>query len=196
MKFLIPAAAGTALAFAAMASTASAQDCTFDKKAVDFEQADIDALYACVKDKLAAGYAKEGHEIGSVYRDWQATSTGPAAPGPHGDRFLFTYANDVGYAQYVKYADEGGFAMPVGSVLAKESYKLSKKGKPRNGPLFIMTKVDAGEADEFGNWVYSAVQPNGKNMKIKQSFCHDCHAAFADQDSLGYPDVDVRFSGD
>ncbi len=84
--------------------------------------------------------------------------------------------------------------MPVGSVLAKESYKLSKKGKPRRGPLFIMTKVAAGEADEFGNWVYSAVQPNGKVMKIKQGYCHSCHVAFADQDSLGYPDEDVRLS--
>ena len=193
MTFATRMTAIAAVTLAGSLSAAWAEECTFDIKADDFEQADTDRLYACVKDKLAAGYAKEGHEIGSTYRDWQATATGPAAPGPHGSRFLFTFANDVAYEQYVKYNEDGGFSMPVGSVLAKESFKLSKKGKPRNGPLFIMTKVAAGEADEFDNWVYSAVQPNGKNMKIKQSFCHDCHAAFEDQDSMGYPDTDVRF---
>lgn len=171
-------------------------DCTFSIEVIDFEQADIDRLYDCVKDDLAAGYAKEGHPVGSVYRDWQATSTGPAAPGPHGDRFLYTFANDTAFADYVSYRDDGGWSMPVGSVLAKESYTLTKEGAPRKGPLFVMTKVAGGEADEFGNWVYSAVQPNGKNMGIKQSFCHDCHQAFADQDSLGFPDTDVRFSAD
>jgi len=193
MKLAYKITAGAALAFASTLSPAMAQDCTFDKKADAFEQADVDRLYGCVSDRLAAGYAANDHAVGSVYRTWKATSIGPAAPGPHGDRFLFTFANDVAYEQYVKYADEGGFSMPVGSVLAKESFKLSKKGTPRNGPLFIMTKVAAGEADEFDNWVYSAVQPKGKVMKIKQSFCHDCHAVFEDQDSLGYPDYDVRF---
>ena len=84
--------------------------------------------------------------------------------------------------------------MPAGTIIAKESYKLHGYGTPRLGPLFIMTKVEAGtDAEEFGNWVYSGVQPNGKTKDVKQSFCHDCHAAYADQDSLGYPVEDVRF---
>ena len=194
MKYAWIAMAGIGMALAGAPTTALAQDdCQFDIKVEDFEQADIDRLYNCVNDSLAEGYGSQGHEVGSVYRDWQVTATGPYAPGPHGDRFLLTYANETAYADYVKYTEEEGFSMPVGSVLAKESYKLSKKGAPRRGPLFIMTKVAAGEADEFGNWVYSAVQPKGKVMKIKQSFCHDCHVAFADQDNLGYPDTDVRF---
>ncbi len=192
MKFTWIAVAGMALAVTGGA--AQAEECTFDKKAIDFEQADIDRLYNCVNDKLAEGYAKEGHEIGSTYRDWQVTATGPAAPGPHGDRFLLTYANDVAFEEYVAYREDGGFSMPVGSVLAKESYKLSKKGKPRRGPLFIMTKMAAGEADETDNWLYAGVQPNGKVMKVKQSFCHDCHTAFSDRDSMGYPDPDVRLN--
>ncbi len=194
MKLVWNAVAGVALALTGAVSTAQAQDeCSFEVEVADFEQADIDRLYNCVNDSLAEGYASQGHEIGSVYRDWQVTATGPYAPGPHGDRFLLTYANETAYEDYVKYTSEEGFTMPVGSVLAKESYKLTKKGAPRRGPLFIMTKVAAGEADEFDNWVYSAVQPKGKVMKIKQSFCHDCHVAFSDQDNLGYPDPDVRF---
>lgn len=193
-KSLFTLAAAAAAAFTLSATGAQAQDCTFDAEIPDFEQADIDRLYECVESTLAENYAKEGHEIGSIYRtDYQATATGPAAPGPHGNRFLFTFANDVAYDTYVQYPSEDGFAMPVGSILAKESYKLRDDGTPRPGPLFIMTKVDAGVADEFGAWVYSAVQPNGKPMNIKQSFCHDCHQAFSTQDSMGYPDWDVQF---
>jgi hypothetical protein len=57
-----------------------------------------------------------------------------------------------------------------------------------------MSKVAAGEADEFGNWVYSALKPNGKVMKIKQSFCYNCHTNFEGQDSLGYPEEDYRIT--
>mgnify|MGYP000583782055 CR=1 FL=1 len=195
MKTALIAAAGTALALLAATAPAQAQDnCTFEGDILDFEQDQIDALYACVSDTLAENYAKEGHEIGSVYREWQPAATGPFAPGPHGNRFLNTFANDIAYDAYVEYGYGEDFAMPVGSILAKESYKLRNNGNPRPGPLFIMTKVAAGEADEFDNWVYDAVQPNGKTMKIKQSFCHNCHTSWEDQDSLAYPLEDVRVS--
>ena len=105
-----------------------------------------------------------------------------------------TFVNETGFADYVKYSDENP-VMPVGSIIAKESFNVSKKGKVRKGPLFFMTKVAAGgEADKFGNWVYSAFSPKGKVMKIKQKFCHDCHGNYDDQDSLGYPADEVRLS--
>lgn len=175
-----------------MAGTASAQDCTFETDPFDMDDAEVAALYACVEADLAAAYSKNGDEIGSVYRDWQPAATGPAAPGPHGNRFLNTFANETAFALYTEYGYGDDFVMPVGSILAKESYTLRDNGEPRLGPLFIMTKVEAGEADEFGNWVYSGVQPNGNPMRVSQSFCHDCHVAFQDQDSLGYPAPHVR----
>lgn len=193
MKSLYIAAAGSVLALFAASTPALAQDCSFDIEIPDFEQADIDRLYACVNDRLPEAYGKEGHEIGSVYRSWQPAATGPAAPGPHSNRFLFTYANEIAYSDYVRYPYDDDFSMPVGSVLAKESWSLNKEGAPRLGPLFIMTKVAAGEADDFDNWVYSAVRTNGKPMEVSQSFCHDCHVAFEGQDSLGYPAFDVQF---
>ena len=85
--------------------------------------------------------------------------------------------------------------MPAGSILAKESVTFSKKKKmARPGPLFVMTKLAAGEAPETGDWYYSGLQPNGKAMKVKQSFCHNCHSAFEDQDFLAYPVEEVRIS--
>lgn len=174
------------------AGTASAQDCTSaEVDPFEIDDAGVVALYDCIKDALAAGYAKGDNEVAKVYRTWAATATRPGVAGPHGNRFLMTFANDVAAEQYLKFEDEG-VVMPVGSVLAKESFKISKKGKVRRGPLFLMTKVAAGEADETANWVYGGVQPNGKPMKFKQSFCHNCHEAYEDQDSLGYPLEEVR----
>jgi len=195
MKSVMITAAAAAGIFISASTAAQAQDCAFDPEVdfFDYEQVDLDRLYDCVKDRLAEGYAAEGDEVAVAYRDWGVTATGAAAPGAHSNRMLLTFANDVAYDQYVQYAF-GDFEMPVGSILAKESYSVNKKGEPRLGPLFIMTKVEAGgEAEEFDNWVYAAVRTNGKPMGIKQGFCHGCHEAYADQDSLGYPDRDVRF---
>ena len=196
---LITAAALAALISGAQTAAADSHEaaCTFDKDVFDFDDDEVAALYACVVDDLEAGYGAEGHEVGAVYRTWGAGATGPAVPGVHGERFLNTFINEVGFEQYIEYAYGDDFAMPVGTVIAKESYKLRNDGTPRLGPLLIMTKVEAGtEAEEFGNWVYSGVQPNGKTMGVKQSFCHDCHSAYADQDSLGYPLDHVRLGAE
>ena len=191
MKKLI---ATTAFIGAMFASSAVWADCTTDVKKGDLTAEQVNGLYACIKDKLREGYAASGDARTKDYTGWKVTATGPAAPGAHGKRFLYTFANDVAFDEYVKYSDERG-AMPVGYVLAKESFNVKKKGKVKKGPLFFMTKVAAGgEAKDFGDWVYAAYSPKGKPMKIKQKFCHGCHGAFEDQDSLGYPDEDVRLS--
>jgi hypothetical protein len=192
---IIAAAAVVALVGGAhdAAADGHADACTFEKDVFDFDEADVAALYACVSDDLEAGYGAEDHEVGGVYRTWGNAATGPALPGVHGERFLNTFVNEVGFDTYIEYGYGDDFVMPVGTVIAKESYKLRNDGTPRLGPLLIMTKVEPGtEAEEFGNWIYSGVQPNGKNMGVKQSFCHDCHSAYADQDSLGYPLDEVR----
>lgn len=83
--------------------------------------------------------------------------------------------------------------MPVGSILAKESIEISKKKMTaRIGPLFTMTKLAAGGAPDTNDWLYGGILPNGKVMKFKQSFCHDCHMGWAEQDYLAYPVEEVR----
>lgn len=194
MKFRsLFAAAATATAM--MTTAAAAYECKIDvEDAFDLEEADVNVIYDCIKDAMAEGYAKEGSEVGSAYREWAVTSTRPAVAGPHGNRLLQTFANEVAAEQYLKFEEEG-VVMPVGSVLAKESISLRiKKKDARIGPLFIMTKLEAGGAPDYGDWLYEGVQPNGKVMKVKQSFCHDCHSGWEAQDALGYPLEEVRVS--
>jgi hypothetical protein len=197
MRFATAAAAALVAGFT-LAPAAHAQDCPVPAgtDAYDLDDAAVMALYDCIKDGLAEGYAKAGDPVGSVYREWTVTSTRPAVAGPHGERFLQTFANDVAAEQYLKFAEEG-VEMPVGSVLAKESYKINaKKNVLRKGPLFVMTKVGLDEAPDTMGWLYAGVQPNGKVMKVKQSFCHDCHAAYEAQDALAYPLEEVRIAAE
>ncbi|MGI9387804.1 MAG: cytochrome P460 family protein [Methyloligellaceae bacterium] len=187
---------GSAIAVASMFMAveprpAYAEACNLTKDADDLSADEVDKLYACMRDKLTAAYGKGNVAAGKDYTSWKAGSMRPAAPGPHGSRFLMTYVNDIGHAEYIKYT-EGKPKMPVGTVIAKESFKANKKGVVKPGPLFLMTKLDDGKAAKYGDWLYGGVKPNGKVMKVSQKFCHDCHGAFDDQDSLGYPDTDVR----
>ncbi len=176
-------------------STALAADCKVDvEDPFDLEAAGVVALYDCLKDKMVEGYTKGDNAVAAEYRSWAVTSTRPAVAGAHSNRFLQTFANDIAAEKYLKFEEEG-VVMPVGSVLAKESFGINKKKSiGRLGALFIMTKVEAGGAPETADWVYSAVQPNGKPMKIKQSFCHNCHVSWEDQDMLAYPLEEVRLS--
>lgn len=190
-RFALTAAAAMLLT----AGSAHAQDCSIDKDPYDLTGDEITAIYACVSEALVAGYQNGDNPVAAVYRDWTATATRPGLAGPHGERFLMTYANDIGADTYMQYAFED-VEMPAGSVLAKESFRFSDEGAMRRGPLFIMEKVAAGTADDYDNWVYSAVQPNGNAMGISQAFCHDCHVAYSDQDNLGYPLEEVRISAE
>ncbi|EAQ24033.1 MULTISPECIES: cytochrome P460 family protein [unclassified Roseovarius] len=188
-------AAATLMASLTLGQTAHAADCPVDvEDPFALEAAAIEEIYACIKDDLAAGYAKEGNAVAAAYRGWTVSSTRPAVAGAHGNRLLYTFANDIAAEQYLKYADEG-VTMPVGSVLAKESITISAKKKAAvPGPLFIMTKGEAGSVPETNDWVYGGLQPDGKPMKFKQSFCHDCHVAWEAQDMLAYPLEEVRLA--
>jgi hypothetical protein len=178
-----------------MGQQAAAQACAANvEDPFDLDEAAITEIYACIGDRMAEAYAKEGDEVAAAYRNWTVTATRPAVQGAHGNRLLMTFANDIAAGQYLKFAEED-VTMPAGSVLAKESITIStKKKEAAVGPLFIMTKGEAGSAPETGDWVYSAVQPNGKPMTFKQSFCHDCHVAWEAQDMMAYPMEEVRVS--
>ena len=177
-----------------IAGTAHAADtCVIEGDHWDLDDAGVAALYDCMSARMVAGYNKGDDPVAPVYRDWTQTATRAAVAGAHGERFLLTFANDIAAPEYLKFASEG-VEIPVGGVLAKESIKIGKEGKARIGPLFIMTKVGLDAAPDTGGWLYSGVQPNGKPLKFKQAFCHDCHAGWESQDALAYPLEEVRVS--
>ena len=187
-------AASFALAGTIAYGASDAGQCSIEGDPYDLDDAGVSALYDCIEAAMAEGYGREGDEIGSAFRGWAVTSTRPALAGPHGERFLQTFANDVAAEQYLKFETEG-VEMPEGSILAKESFRVGDDGVAKVGPLFIMTKVGEGESPDTNDWIYSALLPNGKPMGIQQSFCSACHAGWAEQDDLAYPVEEVRISG-
>ena len=207
MKFAVLAGATAIVATAAILSNTvpqAAETCHSDNALDDLERAEIETLYDCAIDGLVAGWQAAEHPVAMEYKEWAAASSYAAAVGAHANRLLYTYVNDVGAEQYLAFAEEG-VEMPVGTVIAKESFNLhtkgDNKGNVRAGPLFLMEKVAAGTFDETANWKYTLITPKGKAWlesgvtdpeKVAQ-FCHDCHSATEDfQDALYYPAFDAR----
>ena len=184
---------------AALALTAqgAAAACSAGKPAADLTAAEAQAVYDCLAADMHAGYNKGSKRWipashVSDYRNGKLANVAPAAPGFHGDRFLMTWVNDVGHAEYVRYADERG-PMPAGTLIAKESFSVNDKGEARAGPLFIMEKVAAGTSPESNDWHYMMVAPNGVPQAVPvMQACHACHAGFEGSDGLGYPVEEVR----
>lgn len=140
------------------------------------------AEYEKIFPKLKEAYPKSGLAASTQYFEWERFNTTPYVSGTHGKRYVNNFANDIAAPEYGKY--ENVKQMPVGSVLAKDSFKLTKKGDIKPGPLFLMEKMPIGFNEESRDWRYTLVQPNGKIMgetngtnSDKVKFCYGCHNA-------------------
>ncbi len=172
-----------------------AADCKVDKPAADLTLEELDTLYECVRPDLIKGYQKKKKEKALAYTDWKAASTTPQAPGTHSGQYLMTYVNPVGFDQYIQYNTDST-EMPNGTIIAKEAFTITKKGKIKKGPLLFMERVGLEAAPKTGGWKYSGLKPNGKKLKVKAAgFCHACHQAWPHQNFMGYPVEAVRVKG-
>jgi hypothetical protein len=173
--------AGTLLILAA---TAAAQTAMTDEQAT--------AEYEKILPALKAAYAKSGVAASTDYFDWKRFNTAPYKSGTHGQRYVNNFANTVAEDGYGKFEDAP--TMPVGSVLAKDSFKVTKKGEVKKGPLSIMEKMESGFNSDSLDWKYTLVLPNGKIMGTtsgksskKVAFCAACHNGMgAETDGLTF----------
>ena len=177
-------------------SHADGHSCCAGKSVDDVSYREAHDVYLCLERKMFDGYNTgdkkwvNAAHVGQ-FRTWKAASTLPANPGVHSNRFLFTYVNPIGEAAYTQYAE--GVKMPVGTVIAKESFSINSKGNAKPGPLFIMEKVAPGTSPKTGDWFYTMVSAKGKPQAINVfKACHECHSGFADSDFVGFPDEEVR----
>ena len=147
---------------------------------------------------MTGGYAKAGVKDVQGYAGWTSVSSSPYQSATHGNRYVNNFANK--YAAYRYRLFEKAGSMPVGSVIAKDSFLAKANGKLAAGPLFIMKKMPAGFSKNTGNWQYSMIMPNGKligttNGKGSASvkFCAECHASVSEtQDSLFFLPAEFR----
>ena len=141
-------------------------------------------------------YLSDGSDIAAEYRSWAIYNTVPYRSATHGGRYVNNYANEIA-AAYGKFEDFG--EMPVGSILAKDSFTLDAGGETSSGPLFLMRKMEAGFRSEFGDWEYTLILPGGSVYGITNAagsgnveFCGTCHMAVPDQDHMFFLPVEYR----
>jgi len=147
-------------------------------------------LYGCAKAVMMANYRKAGVANVAGYQAWTNYATTPYVSATHAQRYVNNYANNVASA-YGAYESIG--ALPVGSVIAKDSFSVTPDGKVMIGPLFIMEKVaHVAGATHPSPWRFTMIMPDGWVFgttggpgDANVAFCADCHGTVADiHDSL------------
>ena len=145
--------------------------------------AEATAAYNCLKKEMAAAYGKAGLKQVNGYTNWLNIAKEPYQSGTHGGRYVNNYVDSHGDYRYKKFENAG--TLPLGTVLAKDSFTATPNGKLSVGPLFIMEKMSKGYSNKTGDWKYTMVMPNGKvagttkGKGLNMQFCADCHATVA-----------------
>lgn len=153
-------------------------------------------IYGEIVEEIYSGYGAGVRETTPLYRDWGLYNTAPYRSATHGARYVNNYANDIA-KDYGRYEAAGTF--PIGSVLAKDSFSVSKDGSVNVGPLFLMEKMPRGFNRVSGDWRYSMIMPNGQFFgetkgrdAQKVEYCIGCHLTKEDQDHVFFVPEDVR----
>lgn len=153
--------------------------------------ADAEAIYDRIREDMIAGYRLSAAPYTDSYPSWTRYNSVPYRSAQHGERFINNYANERGRA-YALQEDSG--AMPVGSVLVKDSFSVTQRGDVFSGPLFVMEKMVPGFNPAGGDWRYTMIMPDGSLLgttkgsgSARMEFCVTCHAGVgADQDHMFY----------
>jgi hypothetical protein len=154
-------------------------------------------IYKRLKKDMAMAFALSDQASIKRYQTWQRYNKTPYQSTQHGDRYLNNYGNKAARA-YGRFEKSG--KMPVGAVLAKDSFTVLKDGRKLPGPIFIMEKMKPGFKPEFGDWRYSMILPDGSFVgetggegDQNVQYCGACHAAVpAGHDHMFYLPVKDR----
>jgi len=149
---------------------------------------EAEGVYRHLADRLAAGYALGGHPVARDYRGWRRYNSAPYLSAAHGNLYINNYANEAASA-YGQFESAG--RLPVGAVIAKDSFVVERDGTVRPGPLFIMKKMPRGFNYVSGDWRYMKIMPDGTfvgethgDSPERVEFCITCHLAKEPQDHL------------
>ena len=203
------AAAQTAAAQTAAAQTDAAQSEISPQKPVghfrverpaSLTGADALTIYNRILDDMVAGYRLSSLSAAEPYRYWRRYNTVPYRSAQHGERYVNNYANAK--AEDYRHFEAAG-QMPVGAVLIKDSFAVTKRGDVFSGPLFVMEKMPAGFNIVSRNWRYVMVMPDGSLFGAtngegseRVEFCITCHkmAGYENDDLFYVPEkYRVRF---
>lgn len=154
------------------------------------------ALYDIVSSALQAGYARSGHAVAAMYQTWRRYNSVPYLSRAHGNHYLNNYANPIA-KNYGAFEQAG--KLPVGSIIAKDSFSVTESGEILLGSLFVMEKMPEGFNYVTGDWRYTQIQPEGVLFgetkgegSDRVEYCIACHLAVEHQDHLYFIPEAVR----
>jgi len=154
---------------------------------------EAEAIYQRLRGRMAAGYVLSGRR---VYSGWKRYNRAPYISATHGRRYVNNYANARG-AAYGRFEEAG--RLPVGSIIAKDSFSVTEDGAINPGPLFLMEKMAKGFNYTSGDWRYSEIMPDGSVLGVTRGvnaaaveYCIGCHLAVESQDHLYFPPPAMR----
>lgn len=166
------------------------------KNTLRLSNGEAQRIYREMQDEIYQAYGGGTRETTPPFRTWGLYNTAPYRSATHGARYVNNYANEIA-KDYGRYEAAG--VLPVGSILAKDSFSVSKDGEVEIGPLFIMEKMPAGFNRVSGDWRYSMIMPNGAFFgetkgrgAQKVEYCISCHLAKENQDHLFFVPEEVR----
>ncbi len=158
------------------------------ERPADLKSDDANAIYDSIIKQMAEGYAQSGIRAAKDYLKWRRDNNAPYLSGGHGNRFLNNYGNAVSKS-YLKLRRGG--KMPVGTVLAKDSFTVTDDKEIFGGALFLMEKLADNAKPQTGDWRYVMIMPDGSIFgdnavagDESMQFCHDCHKRVKTRDYL------------
>ena len=164
----------------------------------DLSQDEANRIYDTLKQALADGYAPAKMKLIENYQDWKRYNSAPYLSATHGQRFVNSYANDLG-GNYGRL--KPGETYPAGTVFAKDTITVTDEGKNFPGAMFVMEKLPAGKSPDTADWRYVMVIPDGSifgdtvgDEPELVEYCHACHEAKADDDYVFYVPEEYRVS--
>jgi hypothetical protein len=162
----------------------------------DLDRDGAENMYAVARGSMKFGYALSGLAAAREYQGWRRFNSAPYLSAAHGNHYLNNYANEraIAYGQF-----ENAGTLPVGSVIAKDSFSVTESGGILLGNLFLMEKMPQGFNPVSGNWKYTLVRPdgsvfgetNGPGSK-RVEYCITCHLSREQQDHLYFLPGDYR----
>jgi hypothetical protein len=154
---------------------------------------EAEAIYQSLLPEMAAAYRLAGAEADL---GWRLYNAAPYLSATHGQRYVNNYANAIaaGYGRF-----ERAGRLPVGSIVAKDSFAVTVDGDIHPGPLFLMEKMPEDFNYVTGDWRYSMIMPDGSVLGVTGGmnaeaveFCIACHLMVEHQDHLYFPPRELR----
>jgi hypothetical protein len=163
------------------------------REPADLAPGEAQRIYEIALKALAVGYAQSRDPSAVSYSEWRRYNSVPYLSATHGNHYINNYANQIARAY------GSGKRLPVGSVIAKDSFSVTETGGILLGPLFLMEKMPAGFSYVSGDWKYSLIQPDGTIFgetngtgSERVQYCIGCHLAVGAQDHLYFVPPKLR----